>query len=313
MMIFEPQRPQRTRRIVVFCFALSVLFVVHTDAQDLGALEKQILATQSELQTLAKEYEKEKKANERRLQEKQLQQAYASAERMNAVNKRLNELKTEQVRLCEKWRSAYRKTVDDLLASAEDKQIKEKGTIGKQLQKMQEKNASLCPQETPVMVSEKWRELKIENYDGPAEIQQKLLLLKDISRELSLSLARLDRQHQETLREQRTRERAEEFIQEGTLFNDGLTVRSPTFSTTGTPTGTPTSSGSEVIDRSSDNGNTSPAVNAGSSDWREQTEGRSTKKDYEKQRAELLALQKGIAAKIESFTRANQELLSGSQ
>ena len=307
--IFEPQRPQRSQSLFLFFFVLSVVFVVQIlPAQDLQTLERQIISADSQIASLTREYEKEKKANEQRLQQKQMQQAYVSAERLDAINHQLNALKTEKAKLCDQWRAAYRKTVDELLLSAQDKEKNEKGKIGKRLQEIQEKNSRLCPLESRVFLSEKWRDLQIESYDGPAEIQQKLLLLNDISRELSVGLARLDHQHQEALREERTRERAEEFIQEGTLFNDGLRVRSPTF----TSTGTPTTGGAEVVDRSSSDGGSpggSP-VTAGSEDWQTSHGGERAEKKYEKQRAELLNLQKEIAKKIDSFHRRSRELMN---
>ena len=184
-----------------------------------------------------------------------MKKAYASAEKLNLLNATLNELQEQQAILCEQWRVLYGAMVDKLLSDAtREKNPKKKGELGKRLQTLQKQNLELCPDQRKSIVSQEWRSIRIESYDGPQEIQQKIQLLKDISREINIHLAQLDQQMQNFQKEKKTKERAEEFIQESTLFTDNVAIRRTgrTVETTGPgPLSSESSTGSaEVLSRS---------------------------------------------------------------
>ena len=276
-------------------------------SQSLESIERQIASIDSQIAAFNKEYVNEKKANEQRMKRQELTQAYASAERLDFINQQLNQLRSHRARLCEQWRAHYRKTVDESLISAErESDKKKKAEIGKKLHALQAQNIRLCPTDSPSLISQEWRSLQVESYDGPQEIQQKLQLLKDISRELMISLARLDNQHQEALREKRTKDRAQEFIQEGTLFNDVIAVRSTTTTTPGTPASSPV----EFVDRSSsDTANQgSSGVAVGVQEWQNKEEGQQIEDEYKKNRAQLLEQQDELRRKMEEFDRKAKSL-----
>jgi len=294
-------------------------FAGSVSAQTLDQLDSQISKTQSQINNLNKEYSRLTQINNDRLKkvadaknhndataaENELKAAYASAEQLNQINVQLNQLKSQKAQLCNEWRAIYRKTMDDLLAQAEQqKDRKQKADIGRKLQHYQQENAVLCA-ENPDLFSTEWRSLQVESYDGPAEINQKIQMLQDISRELRITLTKLDTKYQDALRERKTKERAQEFVQEGTLFNDGSTVvtSSRTISEAGFPN-TPTTF--ESVPQQSPNENGSQAVLL--NDWETMDNPEAIEQDYKKTHTELLSLQKDLQIKLEEFEKRAKNL-----
>jgi hypothetical protein len=307
----------------ILCISVSLwlmLFSSYVSAQSLDQVDSQITKTQSQINNLNKEYARLTQINNDRLKkvadaknhndataaENELKAAYASAEQLNQINVQLNQLKSQKAQLCNDWRAIYRKTMDDLLAQAEQqKDRKQKADIGRKLQHYQQENAALCA-ENPDLFSTEWRSLQVESYDGPAEINQKIQMLQDISRELRITLTKLDTKYQDALRERKTKERAQEFIQEGTLFNDGSTLvtSSRTISEQGIPVNTPTTFESLPQQSPSENGSQAILLN----DWQTTDNPEAIEQDYKKTHTELLSLQKDLQTKIEEFEKRAKNL-----
>jgi len=119
-------------------------------AQDLASLDKQIVSVESDLKELTKQYEQrktnidealakidqEKSAGNAQAADSQTKAVYTATEQLNQMLARMNELKDRRSRLCDEWRASYRKTVDELLQTAEkEKEKGRKAEIGKLLQK----------------------------------------------------------------------------------------------------------------------------------------------------------------------------------
>jgi hypothetical protein len=300
---------------------LMILFVAsRVSAQTLDQLDSQITKTQAQIGNLQKEYARLTQLNNDRLKkvaeaksrndtasaDNELKAAYAATEQLDQMNAQLNQLKSQKAQLCSQWRAIYRKTMDELLAQAEQqKDRKDKADLGRKLQHYQQENAALCA-ENPDLVSTQWRSLQIESYDGPAEINQKIQLLQDISRDLRITLTKLDTKYQDALREQKTKERAQEFIQEGTLFNDGSTLvtSSRTISEVGIPANSVVDAGSQQHSPS----DTATSQIVTSNDWQTMDNPEAIEKDYKKTHTELLALQKDLQTKIEEFEKRAKNL-----
>jgi ribosomal protein S10 len=225
--------------------------------ENIETLAARITALNSQIAEVTKQCDQEKKINRdlasRASQsDEAMKKAYASAENLNLLNARMNQLQEKQTDLCEQWRVLYGTTVDQLLIEAtKEKNPKKKGDLGKKLQTLQKQNLELCPDQRKSIVTQEWRSIRIESYDGPQEIRQKIQLLKDISREINIHMAQLNQQMQNFQKEKKTKERAEEFIQESTLFTDNVAIRRTgrTVETTA-PLSTESSSGSaEVLSR----------------------------------------------------------------
>ncbi len=200
-------------------------------AESTETLAERILALDQQIANVTKDLQQEKKNNANLLSRAQqsedaLKAAYASAERLNRLNGEVNKLREQHANVCRDWRTSYAQTVDALLAKAQkEKSPKEKGLLGKKLQDLQKQNVRLCADTVRISVSQEWRSIRTEPYDGPQEIDQKIQLLQEISREINIHLARLDQQLQDFQKERKTKERAEEFIAESTLFTDNVAVR----------------------------------------------------------------------------------------
>jgi hypothetical protein len=237
------------KRITLFTFALLITIGVQAYADAIDSLASRISKLNSQIAVATKQLEQEKKTNQDLVSrssdsDEAMKKAYASAEKLNQLNANLNQLQEQQNRLCEEWRLAYAKTVDSLLLQASSEgNPKKRGQIGEKLRELQEQNQKICPDQRKSAVSQEWRSIRAESYDGPQEIQQKIQLLKDISREMNIQVAQLDQQMQNFQKEKKTKERAEEFIQESTLFTDNLAIgrtgRTIETSTTDPLVGTP--------------------------------------------------------------------------
>lgn len=305
-------------------------------AQTLDELSSRLTGLESRIKTLNDEYSKEEKSNGQRLEmieiarqgrdsevlEQELKFAYASAEKLSRINLELNKLNEAKRAACQLWQAAYRKTIDELLTQAEkEKDQGKRVQLGRKLQLYQKTNGRLCPQGLDMVLSQDWRQLQIQPYDGPQEIQQKIHLLHDLSREIKIRLAHLDSYYQESIQERRTKERAQEFIREGTLF-DSSNLRTSRSSATNprdgstTPT-TPTSErpdgdftgGNSASSTGRTTGNTSaPHQEMITSDWGtasvEQIE-----VDYKKLKNALLNQQTGLQQKISEFENKASTLL----
>ncbi|PWT87741.1 MAG: hypothetical protein C5B54_11810 [Acidobacteria bacterium] len=307
----------------ILVFLISLLAAIPAFAQTLETLNQQITALDLQIAESSKEYAKLNQINAQRLQkveaakakndnvaaELELRAAYASADQLSEINTRLNTMRQEKSQLCNQWREIYRKSIDDLLNQAEqEKERKKKAVIGRKLQQYQQWNAAICVGNHIDSISEQWRSVKIENYDGPQEIKQKIQLLTDITRELRITIAKLDTSYQDAIREQKTKERAEEFIQEGTLFNDGSTMLTSARSTpneVNAASGPPVSSFSAQPPAPSGNSATSQPLFL--KDWESKENVPLTEKDYQKSRADLVALQKELQTKIDEFEKKEKE------
>ncbi len=276
-------------------------------AETLETLDRNIRQTDRQIAVLEKEYGKEQQANAERIRKSQLKDAYASAERLEKINQRLNELHVKHDSLCNQWNRLYRTEADRLLDIAESEQQKDKkAEIGRQLIDLQERSSRFCPESAGIQPSSAWRSVKVESYDGPREMQEKTQLLRDLSREISISLTKLDTQYQDALRERRTRERAQEFIQEGTLFNDSAGIRSPTLTTTAGSPGP--GAAIEVVDRpSSVDSNTAAGGNI--LELQKEVSPQQLEIEYKKKRMELLLQQEELQKRIEEFSRTARSLI----
>ena len=288
----------------------------------MALLQKQIVDLQNQ-------YNTEKKDNDQRVlriqdakskgnnyaADLELQEGYESAERLNGLNALVNEKRQQIEGFCGEWRLLYGPGVDELLANAEkEKNGKKKAEIGSKLQKYQSLNSQLCVQMASIGSTE-WKSLQIESYDGPQEINQKVQLLKDISRELSIQLTRLDELYKQSARERRTRDRAQEFVEEGTLFEGGVNVR-----TRATGSGVTTSSdGGPIIytpgppmpekEPSGDAATTGAPDSSSSTEWHRSSDLPKSEKDYNKQRAELVQQQEELRKKIQDFEVKQRALI----
>lgn len=312
-----------------------LLLPQRVSAQNLDELSSRLTGLDSKINALSDEYSKEEKSNEQRLErieltrngtdskvlEQELKVAYTSAEKLSRINLELNKLNEDKRASCRQWQAAYRKTIDELLTMAEkEKDQKERVQIGRKLQTYQRVNAGLCPQGLEKVLSQDWRQLKIQPYDGPQEIHQKISLLNDLSREIKIRLAHLESYYQESIQEHRIKERAQEFIQEGTLFDssnlrtsrssatnpgDGSTIPTSERPDGGFSQGGPTSGGAT----GGITGSTStPQQEMSTSDWGtasvEQIE-----VDYKKLKNALLDQQTGLQQKISEFENKATTLL----
>ena len=270
-------------------------------AETTQSLAAKLEALNSEIATADSEYQKEKKRNSQLVSksansEDSLKEAYASAETLNALTYRLNSLEQQQAALCKEWRTTYAADVDALLARAASvADPKKKGAIGKQLRELQKQNQQFCAENSKIAVSEEWRSVQIESYDGPQEIRQKIVLLQDVSREINIHLAQMDQQLENYRKERKTKERAEEFIEESTLFTDNISVRrgepGPDTMANG-PTSEIAQPSAEVIAR-------------GELYSKEQSQ--QFELQHRQKKAQLLSQQRDLQKKISEFeTRANQ-------
>jgi ribosomal protein S10 len=257
----DESRPYTACRGAIYGALLSLFFVLPSFAigESIDSLASRIATLNSQIATASKQCDQEKKINRdlvssASLSDEAMKRAYASAEKLNLLNATLNQLQEQKASLCEQWRVLYGAMVDKLLSDAtREKNPKKKGELGKGLQTLQKQNLEFCPDQRKSIVSQEWRSIRIESYDGPQEIRQKIQLLKDISREINIHLAQLDQQMQNFQKEKQTKERAEEFIQESTLFTDNVAIRRTgrTIETTGAgPLTSESSTGSaEVLSR----------------------------------------------------------------
>jgi hypothetical protein len=205
-----------------------------------------------------------------------------------------------------------------LLANAEkEKNRKKKAEIGSKLQKYQSLNSQLCVQMASIGSAE-WKSLQVQPYDGPHEINQKVQLLKDISREISIQVTRLDEQYKQSSRERRTRDRAQEFIEEGTLFEGGVNVRTRATGSgvTTSSDGGPVISGPGIVDpgtnsekSSGDAATTGAPDSSTSNEWHHSSDFPKNEKDYKKQRSELIQQQQELRKKIQDFEAKQQALI----
>lgn len=285
-------------------------------AQSLDSLDAALTKVDQQRSALSRDYDREKKQNEdrrRRIENgtashADVQEAYASATRLDEMNSKLNELTSQKSSLCARWHTLYGSTVDTLLAAAEkEADRKKKAETGHLLERLQARNEQLCAESLSVDPVQ-WKSLSVESYDGPQEIEQKVQLLKDIARENALRLARLDELYRESQKEHRTRERAQEFIQEGTLFDQTVTVRStgagietgalPGGSSLGTKANPPEASAT----------GSAPGPEFGP-EWRLSDNPKQAEKDYHKKREELALQQKDLQKKIADFEEKAKTLL----
>jgi len=279
---------------------LLVFLPVFAFAESTETLSNKILALNQQIANTTKDLQQEERNNANllsRVQESKdaLKAAYASAEQLNALNGHLNKLREQHASLCKDWRVSYAQTVDDLLTKAQnEKNPKQKGVLGKQLQDLQKQNVRLCADSTRIIVSQEWRSIRTEPYDGPQEIKQKIRLLQEISREINIHLARLDQQLQDFRKERKTKERAEEFIQESTLFTDNVAVRRA--DTALAPLSAPGDRESSPV---------SDIVTTGELYGKEQQE--QFELQYQQKKKELLTQQKDLTQKLQELkTRAQQ-------
>ena len=280
--------------------AAILLLPVFAFAESTETLSNRILALNQQIANITKDLQQEKKNNANLLSRAQeskeaLKAAYASAERLNALNGQLNKLREQHTALCNEWRVSYAQSVDGLLIQAQnEKNAKEKGVLGKKLQDLQKQNVRLCVDNMRINVSQEWRSIQIEPYDGPQEIKQKFELLQEISRAINIHLARLEQQFQDFQKERRTKERAEEFIQESTLFTDNVAVRRDSGVSTLSSPGDRESSGGENIFTSEE---------LYSKEQQEQFE-----LQYQQKKKELLGQQKELKQKLQKLKTRLQQL-----
>lgn len=304
---------------------LVLLYSFSLSAQTLETLDTQITTTDNLLLKWTEEYERENKQNKNRLEriekatqnndskfmEKELQFAYGSAEKLNQINLRINQLHVDKQKLCLSWHATYRKTMDDLLVSAENvKDIKKKAEIGRKMQSLQARNTKLCADNQEARLSLDWRNIRIEAIDGPPEINQKIQLLKDISREVLIGLTNLETQRQDFLREQKTRELAEEMIQEADLFNESLAIRRVPSGATRSPVSSETPDGlspNSVVDPSTKNTTSTGELAGGALDTRI-TDPVQFEQLYKKNVADLQAQQKRLQSMIQEFEQKAKEM-----
>lgn len=296
-------------------------------AEDLASLDKKITVAENQIRDLSKQYEKQqgdldqtltrieqaRKQGTQSAVDSQTKIAYSATDTLNELLNQLNNLKSTRETLCASWRTSYRDAVDDLLKQADkEDDKKKKAEIGKLLQKYQVRNTQICLEQQDNLATQQWRAIKVESYDGPQEVSQKLQLLQDISREISIGLSRLDQRYEESLREENMRERAQEFVQEGTLFNEGVavhpTARTPgptsTFGTLPTPGGNP---GNEAVDQGTSTTSGIPQ-NPSSGDWLSSGNPQKREKEYNKTRQDLLQQQKELQEKILEFQQKEKSL-----
>lgn len=283
-------------------------------AQSLDALDSSLTKIDQQRAVLIRDYDREKKQNDERRKrmesgaasESDTRLAYMSAARLDAMNAQLNGLNAQKQELCAQWRVVYRSTVDHLLAGAEkETDRKKKAEAGRRLQQLQGRNAQLCA-ESLGSGSLEWGALQIEEYDGPQEIAQKTQLLKDIQREMTLRLGRLDDLYRQAQKERRTRERAREFIQEGTLFDQVVSIRSPgSVDSAARP-----NPGALSTENATDTGSVSPGAGRDpAADWQFSDNPKKAEEDYRKKRDELLRQQKELEKKIKVFEEKAHSLL----
>lgn len=302
--------------------ALFLLVTAIAAAEDLDSLYQRIALLEKQMIDLRNEYAGEKQNNDRRLvriqeakeegnneaAERELKEGYASAERLSKLNTAVNAKQQELENFCKEWRPMYGSEVDALLEKAEkEKNAKKRAETGAKLQKYQSLNSRLCVQ-APNMLSAEWKNLRVESYDGPQEINQKVQLLKDISREMSIQLTRLDEQYKQAARERLTRDRAQEFIEEGTLFDGSVNVRARNHPgaivTEGEPTNNPTPTDTRNPPEKTDSGESTTAGTSDSSvstEWYRSSDSLKTETGYKKQRSELVQQQEEIRKKIQEF------------
>jgi hypothetical protein len=293
-------------------------------AQTLETLDAQITNTDQLILKWTEEYGRENKKNKDRLtkiekstqgndsksMEKELQLAYGSAENLNQINLRINQLHQDKQKLCLSWHAAYRKTMDELLVLAgNEKDIKKKAQIGRKIQLFQARNTKLCADSQEARLPLDWRNIRVEAFDGPAEINQKVQLLKDISREVLIGLTKLETQRQNFQREQKTRELAEEMIQEADLFNEGVTIRRVPSGATRGPSETPGefSPNSAVDNSTGGTTTTSGDLTGGSLDMRI-TDPIQFEQFYKKTAADLQSQQKRLQSMIQEFEQKVKEM-----
>jgi hypothetical protein len=314
-------------------FLLIAASVFAGGVEDLETLYQRMALLQKQIVDLKHRYNTEKQNNDQRLvriqeakskgnnyaADLELQEGYESAERLNGLNALVNEKRQQIEKFCGEWRLLYGPGVDELLVSAEkEKNGKRKAEIGSKLQKYQSLNSQLCVQMASIGSTE-WKSLQIESYDGPQEINQKVQLLKDISREISIQLTRLDEQHKQSARERRTRDRAQEFIEEGTLFEGGVNVRTRATGSgvTSSSDGGPTINGPGIVDTpstpenepSSDAATTGAPDSSSSTEWQRSSDFPKSEKDYKKQRSELIQQQEELRKKIQEFEGKQRALI----
>jgi hypothetical protein len=289
-------RRQDSNIILLLLFFLPVFGF----AESTETLAKRIIGLNQQIAGITKDLQQEKRNNANlvlRSQESKeaLKGAYASAERLNALNGQLNKLREQHNILCNDWRVSYARSVDDLLIQAQnEKNPKQKGILGKKLQDLQKQNVRLCIDNMRINVSQEWRSVRIEPYDGPQEIKQKFQLLQEISRENNIHLARLEQQFQDFQKERKTKERAEEFIQESTLFTDNVAVRRESGPSTFLSPGDTESSGGENIFTSKE---------LYSKEQQEQFE-----LQYQQKKKELLGQQKDLKQKLQELKTRFEQL-----
>jgi hypothetical protein len=305
---------------IFFAALLLTYFISPGFTQDFESHYKQLLSLEKQVSELQAEYNREKQSNNQRLvriqqakskgntqaAESELRDAYVSAERLGELNGKINEKRRALDALCTSWGKLYGPNVDALLAEAEKTtNSKRRAEIGTQLQKYQSINSRLCLKSFNTFSTE-WKTLQIEPYDGPQEIKQKVQLLKDISREMSIGIARFEEQYQQASRERLTRERAQEFVDEGTLFDGGITVRSQPKGEGGVDTAGYVPFSGEV-DRNKGETEAAPTdvMSVGSS-WNDIP---ATEADYKKQRSDLTKQQEELQQKIKEFEEKEKALL----
>lgn len=215
----------------------------------------------------------------------------------------------DKQKLCLSWYAAYRKTMDELLVLAgNEKDIKKKSQIARKIQSFQARNTKLCADSQEAKLSLDWRNIRIEAFDGPAEINQKVQLLKDISREVLIGLTKLETQRQDFQREQKTRELAEEMIQEADLFNEGVTIRRVPSSATRGPSEAPGEfSPSSAVDTPTGGTTTSGDLAGGALDMRI-TDPIQFEQFYKKTAADLQDQQKRLQSMIQEFEQKVKEM-----
>jgi len=272
-------------------------------AGSIDSVVSKLTALHVQMNATLKQCDQEKKINRDLVSrasqsDEAMKKAYASAERWNVLNAKLNQLQEEQSSLCEEWRAAYAQTVDALLIQAgREKDPKKKGEIGQKLQALQKQNLELCPDHRKSTISQEWRSVRVENYDGPQEVHQKIQLLQGISREINIHLTQLDQQLQNFQKEKQTRERAEEFVQESTLFTDSVAIRrtgrNVDTTASGPVTGETSTGVTEVFSRSESYGK----------EQQEQFE-----LQYHQKKADLLTQQKDLRQKLTELEKRAQQL-----
>ena len=323
-----------SRLLIMFMLLSTTVAAAGATVEDLESLYQRMALLQKQIGDLRKQYETEKQNNDQRVvrikdakskgnnyaADVELQEGYESAERLSGLNALVNDKHQQIENLCGDWRLLYGPGVDELLSNAEkEKNGKKKAEIGSKLQKYQSLNSQLCVQMASIGSAE-WKSLQVEPYDGPQEINLKVQLLKDISRETSIQLARLDEQYKQSSRERRTRDRAQEFIEEGTLFEGGVNVRTRANGSgvTTSTDGGPVISGPGIVDpgksgdsekSSADAATTGAPDSSSSNDWHHSSDFPKTEKDYKKQRSELIQQQQELRKKIEDFEAKQQALI----